>query len=469
MPLGFERLNERTTRPNPHINFIKPLSTSSSSEAEEYLSLIAAIMYPIMKSSHIYVQSLEEYPPNPEFAGRNFNAGEVIQLVIKDRSGRWLPLKHVQMVMVHELAHCKQMNHSKFFWEVRNQYAAELKVLWAKRYTGEGLWGRGRRLEGGAFTVSQMPDESLLPESICGGTYRRRGQKRKRKPERPQLSYAERQQRRILKKFGAGGVALGADEDMKVKLEAGKKKTSKPKVASSARGRELRAAAALARLEKAKEKVKKEEQSESDTGSEYEWSLSDRDNASNGKIELATDSSGHSFVRVCGGEDTHDENVKREMDEMEELLGAHRSDLADISLRAAKQKESLAPGTQPYEHKIKEEDISTESESESEQASTSAEHANRDKSTTKPEPNNEGPIIDPKRRQDDTLICPTCSLANAADAIICAACSNVVQPVKMPNHWRCKSLACQENRYINMGDYGRCQICGASKPTEVAF
>ncbi len=29
MPLGFERLNERTQRPNALINFIKPLTTSS--------------------------------------------------------------------------------------------------------------------------------------------------------------------------------------------------------------------------------------------------------------------------------------------------------------------------------------------------------------------------------------------------------------------------------------------------------
>ncbi len=48
------------------------------------------------------VMSLEEYEPNPEFVGRNFNAGEVIQLVLKARSGHWLPFNYVQMVMMHE-------------------------------------------------------------------------------------------------------------------------------------------------------------------------------------------------------------------------------------------------------------------------------------------------------------------------------------------------------------------------------
>jgi len=56
-----------------------------------------------MKKNHIFVRSLEEYEPNHEFVGRNFNAGEVIQLVLKSRiSGRWLPFEYVQMVMMHE-------------------------------------------------------------------------------------------------------------------------------------------------------------------------------------------------------------------------------------------------------------------------------------------------------------------------------------------------------------------------------
>jgi hypothetical protein len=55
-----------------------------------------------MKEHHLSVMSLEEYEPNPEFVGRNFNAGEVIQLVLKSRSGRWLPFEYVQMVMMHE-------------------------------------------------------------------------------------------------------------------------------------------------------------------------------------------------------------------------------------------------------------------------------------------------------------------------------------------------------------------------------
>lgn len=47
---------------------------------------------------------------NTEFLGRNFNGGEVIQLVLKGRGGGWLPFRFVQMVMMHELAHNVQVS-----------------------------------------------------------------------------------------------------------------------------------------------------------------------------------------------------------------------------------------------------------------------------------------------------------------------------------------------------------------------
>ena len=63
---------------------------------------LTAYSDPIMRENGIYVTSLEQYEFNREFVGRNFNAGEVIQLVLKARSGHWLPFDYVQMVMMHE-------------------------------------------------------------------------------------------------------------------------------------------------------------------------------------------------------------------------------------------------------------------------------------------------------------------------------------------------------------------------------
>ena len=294
---------------------------------------------PIMREHHLSVMSLEEYEPNPEFVGRNFNAGEVIQLVLKARSGHWLPFNYVQMVMMHELvlatrqqpvspviltchgrlAHCKQMNHSRAFWAVRNQYAEQMKVLWNRGFTGEGLWGRGALLATGEFEMNTVEPGELLPEHLCGGTYRSRGRKRKAKPT---LTYKEQKERRILKKFGANGVALGEDAVAKKKLE-GKKVAAKPRVAGSARGRELRAAAALARFEvqkteKPKEEpvVKEEEGSETDSGDDYEDDLSLGPDAVDINGTKLLDSKGRGMIKVCEDENPDDQDAQDELREL---------------------------------------------------------------------------------------------------------------------------------------------------------
>jgi DNA-dependent metalloprotease WSS1 len=42
MPLGIQRLNEKKSRPNDHINFIKPLKNQDESIAQDFLERIAA-------------------------------------------------------------------------------------------------------------------------------------------------------------------------------------------------------------------------------------------------------------------------------------------------------------------------------------------------------------------------------------------------------------------------------------------
>lgn len=58
-----------------------------------------------MKKHHLAVTTLAEHEPNQEFIGRNFNNGEIIELVLRTRSGGWVSFQMVQMVMMHELAH----------------------------------------------------------------------------------------------------------------------------------------------------------------------------------------------------------------------------------------------------------------------------------------------------------------------------------------------------------------------------
>lgn len=457
MVLGFERINERTQRPNAHINFIRTLPGPTSSTAENILNRVAAICYPFMKVHMILVQALEEFPYNTEFVGRNFNAGEVIQLVLRDRNGRWLPQRMVEMVMVHELAHCKQMNHSKAFWQVRDGYAVELRALWAKGYTGEGLWGRGRDLDTGALQASD--GEAVdVPEHLCGGTYGRKGNKRKRGgKEKPMLSYAERKQRRILKKFGAGGQALGADDDTKVKLEKGVPKKGKPRVAGSARGRDLRAAAALARFEPVKKEdnvvIKKEEPS-SDSETEDEFVEGDQDGAAvdvDGKSMF--DDKGRALIKICEDEDDKDGDARREMDEIQGFAQQPKP---------AKKTTSSKASTKPAAPKP----TKTQSTPKTAPLSSATQKTPSAPGNSLPElfrPRTKANTSAPQPRPSQSSTCPICSLENDAGALTCAACANVLKKDFIPDHWRCERAACEESPYINAGDASACGVCGMTR------
>jgi hypothetical protein len=481
MPLGITRLNERTQRPNPLINFIKAPDPTSL----DFLNRIAAQCYPIMKQHHISVMALEEHPHNNEFLGRNFNAGEVIQLVLKDRQGRWLGFKFVQMVMMHELAHCKQMNHSKFFWQVRNGFALDMEGLWTKNYVGEGLWGRGKDLVTGAFVRERELEQGDVPEHLCGGTFRKRKRGGQTQggdggDEKPKVTYAERQQKRIAKKFGVHGegAALGDDELLRGAYESasGKRHAGKPRVANSKRGRELRAQAALARFGAAKTEPVKEEpgvKDEPDIKQEPEDSEtdSDWDDSEFGGVQGSSETD---MVKVCGDEGD-EEDGQNEMDELrkmgQKVPPAGRKDRPNLQQTTATSSRNKTPPE--AEHA----DSETESEQDDiEVAPTTTQTppsvpvlGSAPTTTSAPNPSIETtetqrPAAEPDIPTVQPGTCPICSLANDASSPTCMACSNVLHPSLMPDHWRCKSETCKESSYINAGDAGLCGICGTQKP-----
>lgn len=219
---------------------------------------------------------------------------------------------------MHELAHCQQMNHSRNFWKARNKFADELRELWTKGYTGDGLFGRGQSLYSGQYTEEAAPAADDSPEHLCGGVYRSGGGKRGRKAgaNTSQLTYAEKKQRRIEKKFGKGGVSLGGDEDGRVKLENGKKPKGKPRVAGSVRGRELRAAAALARFETPSKDLQVDDDDETASEDDYDEPTI-KIEAMDGDGNKILNDKGKSFVKVCGDEDPEDDDGARQ--EMAEL------------------------------------------------------------------------------------------------------------------------------------------------------
>jgi hypothetical protein len=451
MVLGFERLNERTQRPNALINFIRTIPGPSSPTAENILNRVAAVCYPFMKANMILVQAIEEFPYNTEFVGRNFNAGEVIQLVLRDRNGRWLPQRMVEMVMVHELAHCKQMNHSKAFWKVRDEYAVDLRGLWAKGYTGEGIWGRGRGLETGALQMEET-DAADIPEHLCGGTYGRQSRKRKRGGDKPTLSYAERKQRRILKKFGANGHSLGADDETKVKLEGGVPKKGKPRVAGSARGRELRAAAALARFEPVKQEEVTIKKEESPSDSETEDEPTEQDAAVDVDGKKMTDDQGRFLIKICDEEDDQDGNARREFDEIQGMCPCAPSKTSAIHSKKTSATASKSNGTKP--------NVAQRNDA-SHSASAQGQQPNEIRKPRSSQPSTKSKASGTQAQEPSGPIpCGICSLENEAASLTCIACSNVLRPDFVPGYWPCRSAACKGSQYLNSGDAGSCGVCG---------
>ena len=409
-----------------------------------------------MKANHLSITTLEEYEPNPEFVGRNFNAGEIIQLVLRARDGSWLSFRSVQMVMMHELAHCMQMNHSGAFWKTRNQYAGELRGLWAKGYTGDGFWGRGKTLLSERYenTIPIAPE--VMPRSLCGGTFRSRGRKRKRRGAAAGegLTYAEKKQKRIEKKFGANGMALGGDDETRVKLEDGQKVKAKPRVAGSNRGRELRAAAALARFGQQKEEDISKAEDGFDSGSEMDddGDVDESKEAVNVDGSRMLDSKGHSMFRICEDEDQDDVHVKQEMQELEDL-----------------ESRDPAPTTSSQNSLRSNPDLPSPTSAEQTTAQASKPFTPLTTFTgpfsVESEPETMSvPIVEAKQNAPDSTEratnCSICSMINESSAAICSVCCHVLNVAKVPGHWRCQSATCAQSQYINVADSALCGVCG---------
>ncbi|KAF9770728.1 hypothetical protein IL306_011670 [Fusarium sp. DS 682] len=430
-----------------------------------------------MRENYLYVTSLEEYEPNREFVGRNFNAGEVVQLVLKSPStGRWLPFNYVQMVMMHELAHCKQMNHSRAFWAVRNSYASQMHGLWSKNYTGDGFWGRGANLATGEWEKNSVLADEVLPEHLCGGTYR----SRRKRTVKPQLSYQERKERRILKKFGKNGVDLGADEEQKVKLESGKKVQAKPRIAGSMRGRELRAAAALARFEKQKaepEPIKDDNETDSGSDSEFEDEPGeDSKDAVDVDGKKLLDGQGRGMVRVCEDEDADDPGARDESRELQNMIRGIKKELPEPKVLEQAQ-ECWPPVLNNRSRASTAPTITIKAEP--------TEESQQLKASTTPRPiNPENNVKGPKESQISTpqgsaqpdnstsneaassRTCSTCSYDNPDLALTCVMCANVLD-YSTAGSWRCSSEICQTTRYRNAGDCGLCGLCGQRRTDAV--
>ncbi|KAG0644127.1 hypothetical protein HOY80DRAFT_942546 [Tuber brumale] len=472
MPLGIERINPRKRPPNANITFITALPGQDHNVALDYLERIAAIVFPVMRDNGLAVMSLDEFPATMEFWGRNFNSGEVIQLVLKNpNTGAWLPFKFVQRVMIHELAHIKQMNHSRSFWSVNNKFSAQLHALRAKGYTGEGFWSVGRTLLPERYTYDQPLAENDMPKSLCGGTYRSHGKRKSAqdandRAKKPKLTHAERQQRRKERKFGPSeGEKVGADDNTRSVLENGKKLKTAPRIAQSVRGRELRAAAALKRFEGQRlEKVEERVEDESDGNSEGKG---DWDEDEEGEVDVG----GGKYLVPVSLEDDGDleqDWMKRELVELKDAYGRGATgkcfDEGSTGMSGkGKGQEQQQPQESPSGNSAKKDLVDLTSDDGSQAPPPSCKPPTPSPLLALPNPQNPIPSPPPHseaKAPNKTSIttCTACSFANDPMSTLCCICANVLNHGRMKNSWKCSCYG--DLRYMNPGDAGICGVCG---------
>ncbi|QRW18014.1 WLM domain protein [Rhizoctonia solani] len=181
MPL--HRFNTKTTSPNPYFNFITALppyinapNLPSQDDAKALLQALAAQVRPLCKKHGFNVNSFEEYEYNTVFLGRNWNAGETIEIVLRRSDGSFHNIQHLIQVVCHELAHIKHMNHLAGFQQLNAQLCHEVTALRTKGYYGDGMYSSGNRLSDSTEVAGRGlgVTDFDLPEYMCGGAQDRR-------------------------------------------------------------------------------------------------------------------------------------------------------------------------------------------------------------------------------------------------------------------------------------------------------
>jgi len=272
------RINEKEPNPNPHINFITALpdSDESNEAARQLLRALAAQIKPVMKKHGFAINSFEEYEWNRVFAGRNWNTGETVEIVLRSQRGVFLSTPWLLNVVCHEVAHIKHMNHSRDFHALWAQLRSEVLELQRKGYYGDGYWSSGQRLSDSARVVGEGFEASELPEYLCGGAQAKSRPKLSKRRHRAaknsagpsnhtgvQTAKRRKAGSRVKTEFSGEGNALNEGSD-KVKGIGFRKQ------AQSNRAREERALAAEKRLLALQSKIARDASESESEGDGYD-------------------------------------------------------------------------------------------------------------------------------------------------------------------------------------------------------
>ncbi|KAG1844051.1 WLM-domain-containing protein [Suillus subalutaceus] len=404
------RINEREANPNPHVNFISVLpmvDATLEDDARQLMRALAAQVRPVMKAHGFTVNSLEEYEYNRVFAGRNWNNGETIELVLKSASGSFVPIHWLMSTLCHELAHIKHMNHGPAFQALWRQLRNDVRALQNREYYGDGYWSSGTRLADSAKIAGQGIETGDLPEYMCGGAHSR---------ARP----ASYQRRKRTAKFNGPSVHTGAQSEKKRKAgsritnanafvsggkalnegvigetkEAG---TGFRKKAGSKRAREERALAAERRMETLKASASSSRQPTTDSESEPDAE------------PLETDQDRRrTMLESLGGQ---------ELDEMK----AARYDFSDDFRLPGE-----TGGNSCSIHKIERPEAAVSTDAQPDSSTRPGKHRrveDEEVSVTKKLRISGAPRPGKTEDQSDSWNCLVCTLANVPEHLACSACS----------------------------------------------
>ncbi|THH30030.1 hypothetical protein EUX98_g4159 [Antrodiella citrinella] len=293
------RLNEREPNPNPHINFTQSLPLGDEvreEDARQQLRALAAQVRPVMKAHGFVINRFEEYKYNKVFAGRNWNNGEVVEIVLRGPTGAYYSSRWLLSTLCHELAHIKvcvfsssdtdvfqlaynqHMNHGPEFQALWSQLRKEVKELQSKGYYGDGYWSSGTRLADSAVILGPNGQSGDLPEYMCGGAQSRKrpSSLRQRRPPSTRTGAQTTKKRKAGSRVTARGMFKGDGHALNEGLDDEEKKKGAGfrKKAVSNRAREERAIAAEKRLQallsKSGTPPRSDEDSDDETGSDRE-------------------------------------------------------------------------------------------------------------------------------------------------------------------------------------------------------
>lgn len=144
------------------VHAMETLDLPQRPAARALLEEVASWAQPLMRAHQWRVPLLCERDfANPHIHGMNINAGERIELRLRDAGGAFFPLEHVMGTMLHELAHCMHGNHSAAFYALLDQLHGQYEANHAR-----GLRGSGAGFDAAGAAVS---NERHNPTTLLEG------------------------------------------------------------------------------------------------------------------------------------------------------------------------------------------------------------------------------------------------------------------------------------------------------------